>query len=52
MDTKKITKKQVTKAQQMYSGMTIDAADDDKVTACKVKNDVRQLNNNPRNTDL
>ena len=52
MDTKKITKAQIAKAQQNYSGMTADAADNDKVTAQEVKDDVKQLNNNPRNNDL
>lgn len=52
MDTDKITKEQIRKAEQDYAGMSIDAADDDKTTAKEVKNDVRQLNNNPRNNDL
>lgn len=35
-----------------YPGVAEDVADDEKTTACKVKADVRELNNNPRNTDI
>ncbi|MDE7386484.1 MAG: hypothetical protein K2N28_05055 [Muribaculaceae bacterium] len=52
MDAKRITKEQIARARQTYAGMSIDAADRDTATAREVKNDVRQLNNNPRNSDM
>lgn len=35
-----------------YPGVAEDVTDDEKTTACKVKDDVKELNNNPRNTDI
>lgn len=35
-----------------YPGSAVDAADCDDVTARLVKEDVRSLNNNPRNSDM
>lgn len=34
-----------------YPGVATDKADNDKVNECLVKEDVREMNNNPRNSD-
>jgi len=46
------TKQQITDAQQQLPGAAADADDKGKATPCEVKEDVKQLNNNPRNTDM
>lgn len=48
---KKIAK-QRTDAEKKYPGAAIDNADNEKVSAERVKNDVKCLNNNPRNNKL
>lgn len=40
------------KAEEDYPGAAYDKACKDETTAREVKSDVRQLNNNPRNTDI
>ncbi|MCM1028719.1 MAG: hypothetical protein NC342_05905 [Pseudoflavonifractor sp.] len=35
-----------------YPGVANNKADDDKVNPCLVKQDVKELNNNPRNGDM
>lgn len=51
---KKDTKKACccAEAQREYPGAQIDCADDNKVNPKMVKEDVKDLNNNPRNNDL
>lgn len=45
-------KKQTLAEEQLeYPGMAIDAADKDKVDSTLVKEEVKEINNNPRNTD-
>lgn len=34
-----------------FPGVATNRADDNKTTPCMVKEDVKELNNNPRNTD-
>lgn len=43
--------KETKKSLRENPGAAIDSADDDRVTAKPVKEDVKDLNNNPRNTD-
>lgn len=43
--------KDIEKALRDLPGSQIDSADDNKATEQEVKQDVRELNNNPRNTD-
>lgn len=37
---------------QDYRGVGMNIADDDKVSAKMVRKDVKELNNNPRNTEI
>lgn len=44
--------KKVKPAEKDYRGADVDKADNDKTDARLVKEDVRDLNNNPRDNDL
>ncbi len=44
-------RKETDKALRDLPGAAIDAADDDKVDDCMVKERTKTLNNNPRNND-
>lgn len=46
------TEQQSVKDALDYPGVATDRADDDKTTPCMVKEDVKELNNNPRNNDM
>lgn len=46
------TKKEKESALRDNPGAATDAADNDKVCPAAVKEDVKELNNNPRNTDI
>lgn len=35
-----------------YPGVAVNKADDDEVNACLEKQSVKELNNNPRNSDM
>ncbi len=48
----KTTEQQAVNAEKHYPGVATDAADDNKDNAQRVKNNVRELNNNPRNNDI
>lgn len=48
----KPTAQQELHAEQNYPGAATDHADDDRENAQMVKDDVKSLNNNPRNNDL
>ncbi|MDE6240013.1 MAG: hypothetical protein K2M54_08550 [Muribaculaceae bacterium] len=48
----KPTAQQELHAEQNYPGASTDYADCDRENAQMVKNDVKSLNNNPRNNDL
>ncbi|MCM1356854.1 MAG: hypothetical protein NC212_10670 [Staphylococcus sp.] len=45
-------KEKEVKSSQKYPGVSVNIADDNKVNPEMVKNDVKELNNNPRNNDL
>lgn len=49
MDKKENTKVQ---DENKYRGVNVDRADDEKVTAKMVREDTKELNNNPRNDDM
>lgn len=44
--------KEVKIAREDFPGAAIDAADENRVEKDAVRNDVRSLNDNPRNTDF
>lgn len=46
------TDKQIVQDALDYPGIANDVADDEKCTNESVRQDVRELNNNPRNTDM
>ncbi len=48
----KISNKDRVNAEKVYPGAAVDNAEDEKVSAERVKNDVKHLNNNPRNNKL
>ncbi len=48
----KPTEQREIKAEKIYPGASTDYADDDRENAQMVKNDVKSLNNNPRNNDI
>lgn len=50
MDKK--TKPVCPKATEKFRGVDVDIADSDKVDPKMVKDDVKELNNNPRNDDM
>lgn len=50
MDTNKKTDKSI-KGADLYPGVAIDVADDEKTTPQEVKAETCELNNNPRTTD-
>ncbi len=53
MDKKdKVTEQQETAAEKQYPGAAIDYADDERENTEMVKDDVKSLNNNPRNNKL
>lgn len=45
-------KQKKTENEQRYPGAAVDAAQDDKVTEKMEKQYTRELNNNPRNSDM
>lgn len=47
----KNNRKQQTEAEKKYRGAATDRADNDKVNVKMVDQDVKELNNNPRNND-
>ncbi len=49
-----MNKKENTKVkdEELYRGVDVNKADDDKVTPKMVQNDTKELNNNPRNDDM
>lgn len=51
MDKKNTPKADVKPAEE-YRGVDVNLSDNDKVTPEMVKKDVKELNNNPRNTDM
>lgn len=51
MDKKNTPKADVKPAEE-YRGVDVNQSDDNKVTPEMVKKDVKELNNNPRNTDM
>lgn len=53
MDTEKRTPEATNDSDAIkYAGVAVDVADDEKVDASLVKEETKELNNNPRNTDL
>lgn len=51
MDKKNAPKTAVKSADE-YRGVDVDVSDDNKVTPKMVKDETRELNNNPRNSDM
>lgn len=47
-----MNKEKMTDNRKQYPGLETDRADDEKTTPAEVKQEVRILNNNPRNTDM
>ena len=45
------TEKNLDRAEELYPGVDIDSADDNKVTECLERERTKTLNDNPRNTD-
>lgn len=52
MDTKTSQHKTRTEEALDYPGVAVDRADNDKTDSKLVKEDVKDLNNNPRNNDI
>lgn len=45
-------KKEATEQEEKYRGVDVNKADDGKVSEKMVKEDTKELNNNPRNNDM